>query len=137
MQYENRLTNLTTNLYKDFNTTLWSYRNASASNVLPLLPPDQWDTLNKTVNAASTKAKRQVDPKYQQSGEPAHPFAPAPFSCPCLPGHHRASLIHYAAARALLLACMSSPGGRACTCSIQMLHECLSGCSMRVDSPGM
>ncbi|CAL8461919.1 g1450 [Coccomyxa elongata] len=70
MQYENRLTNLTTNLYKDFNTTLWSYRNASASNVLPLLPPAQWDTLNKTVNAASTKAKRQVDPKYQQSVAP-------------------------------------------------------------------
>ena len=81
-QYENRLTNLTTNLYKDFNSTLWSYRNASASNALPLLPPAQWDTLNKTVNAASTKAKRQVDPKYQQSGEPAHSFRSLPLSCP-------------------------------------------------------
>lgn len=67
--YENRLSNLTTNLYKDFNTTLLSYRNASASNALPLLPPAQWEALNKTVNEANTKAKKQVDPKYTQSGE--------------------------------------------------------------------
>ena len=67
--YENRLSNLTTNLYKDFNTTLLSYRNASASNALPLLPPAQWEALNKTVNEANTKAKKQVAPKYTQSGE--------------------------------------------------------------------
>ncbi len=82
--YENRIANLTTNLYKDFNTTLLSYRNASASNALPLLPPAQWDALNKTVTEANTKAKKQVDPKYTQSGE-AHSTSPRlPFTVPLL-----------------------------------------------------
>lgn len=74
--YENRIANLTTNMYKDFNTTLQWYRNASASNALPLLLPAQWEALNKTVEEASTKAKKLVDPKYTQTGENSRKSAP-------------------------------------------------------------
>lgn len=68
LTYENRVVNLTTNMYKDFNTTLQSYRNASESGALPALGPQEWKALNASVDKANTAAKKLTDVKYTQSG---------------------------------------------------------------------
>ncbi|KAG6552739.1 hypothetical protein Mapa_005686 [Marchantia paleacea] len=65
--YEDRVTNLTTQVYKDFNTSLQSYKANSDALVLANLPPATWDQLNATVNDASTKAKNLVNPKKSQT----------------------------------------------------------------------
>lgn len=63
--YEDRVQNLTTSLYKDFNTSLLSFRNASASNALPQLPAAQWAALNETISKANDKVKKMVSVKAQ------------------------------------------------------------------------
>ncbi|KAG6552741.1 hypothetical protein Mapa_005688 [Marchantia paleacea] len=65
--YEDRVTNLTTQVYKDFNTSLQSYKTASDNLVLANLPPTDWAKLNDTINTASTKAKNLVNPKKSQT----------------------------------------------------------------------
>lgn len=68
-QYETRVSNLTTNLYKDFNTSLYNYRAGAAAGALPTLSAAQWSTLNSSVAKASTTAKGLVDLKKRQTGE--------------------------------------------------------------------
>ncbi|KAG6552740.1 hypothetical protein Mapa_005687 [Marchantia paleacea] len=66
-RYEDRVTNLTTQVYKDFNTSLQSYKSSSDALVLANLPPTTWMQLNDTVNTAATKAKNSVNPKKSQT----------------------------------------------------------------------
>ncbi|BBN09033.1 solute carrier family 20 (sodium-dependent phosphate transporter) [Marchantia polymorpha subsp. ruderalis] len=66
-RYEDRLTNLTTQVYKDFNTSLQSYKAASDSLALTTLPPSTWTQLNDTINIDNTRAKNLVNPKLSQT----------------------------------------------------------------------
>ncbi|GAQ87816.1 sodium phosphate symporter [Klebsormidium nitens] len=68
-QYETRVSNLTTNLYKDFNTSLYAYRAGAAAGALPTLSAAQWSSLNSSVAKASSTAKGLVDLKKRQTVE--------------------------------------------------------------------
>ncbi|KAK9823293.1 hypothetical protein WJX72_001659 [[Myrmecia] bisecta] len=59
--YEDRVTNLTTNLYKDFNSTLYQYKAAAAEGALTRLNASQWSSLDKSLKAANTYAKGLID----------------------------------------------------------------------------
>ncbi|KAG6558097.1 hypothetical protein Mapa_000278 [Marchantia paleacea] len=65
--YEDRVTNLTTQLYKDFNTSLQSYRPIAAQGLLVNLPNTTWNELNATVADNAKAAKNLIDPKKTQS----------------------------------------------------------------------
>ncbi|KAK9815833.1 hypothetical protein WJX72_010493 [[Myrmecia] bisecta] len=61
MVYEDRVTNLTTNVYKDFNTTLYQYKGAASNGSLTRLNASQWSSLDKSIKAANTYAKGLID----------------------------------------------------------------------------
>ncbi|KAL2629285.1 hypothetical protein R1flu_013971 [Riccia fluitans] len=67
IMYEDRVANLTTGIYKDFNANLQSYKSNSDALLLPTLPPTTWADLNTTVTSAATKTKNLVDPKVTQT----------------------------------------------------------------------
>ncbi|KAL2632054.1 hypothetical protein R1flu_016740 [Riccia fluitans] len=67
--YEDRVTNLTTQIYKDFNTSLQTYRPTAEAGLLGTLPNATWYQLNATVNSNSKAAKNLIDPKKTQSVE--------------------------------------------------------------------
>ncbi|KAG6552743.1 hypothetical protein Mapa_005691 [Marchantia paleacea] len=73
-KYEDRVTNLTTQVYKDFNTSLQSYKAASDALVLTNLPPSTWTQLNDTINSANTNAKNLVNPKKSQTSKCLYSF---------------------------------------------------------------
>ena len=50
IQYEGNVTALSKQVLTNFNSTLQSYRVASAANLIPQLPNSKWTDLNKTVN---------------------------------------------------------------------------------------
>lgn len=66
--YEDRVTNLTTQVYKDFNSSLQSYRPVAAQGLLVNLPNTTWNDLNATVAVNANAAKNLIDPKKTQSG---------------------------------------------------------------------
>jgi sodium-dependent phosphate transporter len=68
-QYETRVTNLTTNLYKDFNTSLYTFRAGAQAGALPTLTAAQWSSYNSSVAKASSTAKGLVDLKKRQTVE--------------------------------------------------------------------
>jgi sodium-dependent phosphate transporter len=63
--YENRVANITMQIYKDMNSTLYAYRGAANDSALARLPPTDWATLNRTLAVANAAAKGQVDTKKQ------------------------------------------------------------------------
>ncbi|KAL2632064.1 hypothetical protein R1flu_016750 [Riccia fluitans] len=65
--YEDRVTNLTTQIYKDFNTSLQTYRPTAETGLLVTLPNATWYQLNATVNSNSKATKNLIDPKKTQS----------------------------------------------------------------------
>ncbi|BBN09461.1 solute carrier family 20 (sodium-dependent phosphate transporter) [Marchantia polymorpha subsp. ruderalis] len=65
--YEDRVTNLTTQVYKDFNSSLQSYRPVAAQGLLVNLPNTTWNDLNATVAVNANAAKNLIDPKKTQS----------------------------------------------------------------------
>ncbi|KAL2632045.1 hypothetical protein R1flu_016731 [Riccia fluitans] len=67
--YEDRVTNLTTQIYKDFNTSLQTYRPTAEAGLLGTLPNATWYQLNATVNSNSKAGKNLIDPKKTQSVE--------------------------------------------------------------------
>jgi hypothetical protein len=73
--YEMRVTNLTTNLYKDFNTSLYQYRAGAEAGALPTLSAAQFSQLNASIAKANSAAKALTDLKKRQTGELT------PFSC--------------------------------------------------------
>ncbi|KAL3681813.1 hypothetical protein R1sor_024769 [Riccia sorocarpa] len=65
--YENRVTNLTTQIYKDFNTSLQTYRPTAEAGLLEQLPNATWYELNATVNNDAKAARNLIDPKKTQT----------------------------------------------------------------------
>lgn len=47
IKYEDRVANLTQSIYKDMNTTLYSYRTAANESALPRLAINDWAALNR------------------------------------------------------------------------------------------
>lgn len=68
-KYEDRMVELSTSVYKDFNTTLQSFREASVAGAVPQLSPQQWQNLNTTVNKAYATAKDLTNTKKRQTGK--------------------------------------------------------------------
>jgi hypothetical protein len=66
--YEDRVTNLSRNIYKSFNSTLQDYHDISASGALTQLPPDTWNELNDTVNTQADIVKSLTNKNYSSSG---------------------------------------------------------------------
>jgi sodium-dependent phosphate transporter len=66
-QFEDRVTNLTNNVYTDFNTSLQSYRPVAEQGLLVNLPNATWYELNNTVTTRAKAAKALIDPKKTQS----------------------------------------------------------------------
>lgn len=66
-KFEDRVTNLTTNIYTDFNTSLQSYKPVAEQGLLVNLPNATWYELNNTVTTRAKAAKNLVDPKKTQS----------------------------------------------------------------------
>ncbi|BBN09031.1 solute carrier family 20 (sodium-dependent phosphate transporter) [Marchantia polymorpha subsp. ruderalis] len=66
-RYEDQVTTFTTQVYTDFNTSLFSYRASSDALVLSNLPPTTWSQLNNSVQAGLTQAKKLVDSKSSQT----------------------------------------------------------------------
>jgi sodium-dependent phosphate transporter len=67
--YEMRVTNLTTNLYKDFNTSLYQYRAGAEAGALPTLSAAQFSQLNASIAKANSAAKALTDLKKRQTVE--------------------------------------------------------------------
>lgn len=68
-KYEDSVTNLTTRVYTDFNTSLQSYKPVAEEGLLVNLPNATWYQLNNTVGTRAKAAKALVDPKETQSGK--------------------------------------------------------------------
>jgi sodium-dependent phosphate transporter len=68
-QYEVRVSNLTTNLYMVFNSSLYNYRAGATAGALPTLSAAQWSSLNSSVAKASSSAKGLVDLKKRQTAD--------------------------------------------------------------------
>ncbi|KAG6552745.1 hypothetical protein Mapa_005693 [Marchantia paleacea] len=66
-KYEDSLTNVTTQMYKDFSSSLQTFKAASDAQVLVNLPPVTWANLNTTINLAARKAKDLTDPSRGQT----------------------------------------------------------------------
>jgi sodium-dependent phosphate transporter len=62
LAYKNQVSALSTAVYKDFNTTLYSYRNASISNAIPTLTPAQFSLLNATIANGAKSVSTLKDP---------------------------------------------------------------------------
>ncbi|OAE29189.1 hypothetical protein AXG93_1862s1470 [Marchantia polymorpha subsp. ruderalis] len=58
---EDRVTNFTTQVYKDFNSSLQSYRPVAAQGLLVNLPNTTWNELNATVAVNAKAAKNLID----------------------------------------------------------------------------
>jgi sodium-dependent phosphate transporter len=63
MTYEDRIVNMTQNIYKDMNTTLYSFRSVANENQLPRLSANDWAALNKSITTANNAAKALTDTK--------------------------------------------------------------------------
>lgn len=46
VEYENRVSNVTNGIYRDMNSTLYSYRAAAYDGALPRLSSADWSSLN-------------------------------------------------------------------------------------------
>ncbi|KAL2629279.1 hypothetical protein R1flu_013965 [Riccia fluitans] len=66
-QYEDRLTNVTNQVYTDFSSSLQSYKRVSDAGLLVNLPPATWANLNFSVSNAASRALDLSNPKKIQS----------------------------------------------------------------------
>ncbi|PTQ38021.1 hypothetical protein MARPO_0054s0122 [Marchantia polymorpha] len=66
-RYEDSLTSVTTQVYKEFSSSLQTVKAASDAQVLVNLPPVTWASLNTTISIAATKAKDLTDPSRGQT----------------------------------------------------------------------
>lgn len=61
--YKVELSTLNGGLYKEFNTTLYSFQAASVAGAVPTLTAAQWTALNTTVSSGASTAKKYINDK--------------------------------------------------------------------------
>lgn len=66
--YKTEISAINANMYKELNTTLYSFREASAAGALPQLTDADWVRLNSTFAAATKSIKAVADPAKAGTG---------------------------------------------------------------------